>query len=122
MSNKLFETRCLELLQSLEESGQTKPFYEIQGPMGPVVKIDGKGEIIVLCSNNYLGLADHPEVIEAGIQGLRDYGRGRLRYDSSAERCLVIVSSSSKSRSSSQRLLALATSVVGMPMKRFFQH
>jgi len=76
MSNKLFETRCLELLQSLEESGQTKPFYEIQGPMGPVVKIDGKGEIIVLCSNNYLGLADHPEVIEAGIQGLRDYGAG----------------------------------------------
>ncbi|MEC8346368.1 MAG: aminotransferase class I/II-fold pyridoxal phosphate-dependent enzyme [Planctomycetota bacterium] len=76
MSSKHFEERCQELLQSLETSGQTKPFYEIQGPMGPVVKIDGKGEIIVLCSNNYLGLADHPEVIEAGIQGLKDYGAG----------------------------------------------
>ena len=76
MSNSQFEQRCQELLDSLTQSGQTKPFYEIEGPMGPVVNIAGKGEIIVLCSNNYLGLADHPEVIEAGIQGLRDYGAG----------------------------------------------
>ncbi|MEZ6094825.1 MAG: glycine C-acetyltransferase [Pirellulaceae bacterium] len=32
--------------------------------------------MLVLCANNYLGLADHPEVIEAGIQGLKDYGAG----------------------------------------------
>jgi glycine C-acetyltransferase len=44
--------------------------------MRPVVHIDGKGEVLVLCANNYLGLADHPEVVEAGIQGLRDYGAG----------------------------------------------
>jgi glycine C-acetyltransferase len=44
--------------------------------MRPVVEIEGKGEVLVLCANNYLGLADHPEVIEAGIQGIRDYGAG----------------------------------------------
>src|SRR5207248_7737495 len=34
------------------------------------------GEVIVLCSNNYLGLASHPEVIAAGIEGIRKYGAG----------------------------------------------
>jgi glycine C-acetyltransferase len=44
--------------------------------MRPVVRIEGKGDVLVLCANNYLGLANHPEVVEAGIQGLRDYGAG----------------------------------------------
>jgi glycine C-acetyltransferase len=46
------------------------------GPLGPTARLEGVGEVIVLCSNNYLGLADHPEVIEAAHQGLRDYGAG----------------------------------------------
>src|SRR5207237_5411296 len=32
--------------------------------------------IVVLSSNNYLGLADHPEVVQAGLKGLRRYGAG----------------------------------------------
>jgi glycine C-acetyltransferase len=36
----------------------------------------GRGEVIVLSSNNYLGLAGHPEVVEAGIDGLRRFGAG----------------------------------------------
>jgi glycine C-acetyltransferase len=36
----------------------------------------GRGDVIVLSSNNYLGLAAHPEVVEAGIEGLRRYGAG----------------------------------------------
>lgn len=76
MPNADFASRASQLLSDLTSSGQLKPFYEIEGPMGPVVRIAGHGEVIVLCANNYLGLADHPEVIEAGIQGLRDYGAG----------------------------------------------
>lgn len=76
MPNSAFDARNIELIQSLADSGQTKPFYEITSPMRPVVNIAGKGEVLVLCANNYLGLADHPEVIEAGIQGLKDYGAG----------------------------------------------
>ncbi len=76
MPNQQFSDRCEETISQLRSSGQLKPFYNIQSPMRPVVKIEGHGDVIVLCSNNYLGLADHPEVIEAGIQGLRDYGAG----------------------------------------------
>lgn len=76
MPNSQFDQRTAELIAGLTESGQLKPFYDITTPMRPVVHIDGKGEVLVLCANNYLGLADHPEVIEAGIQGLRDYGAG----------------------------------------------
>jgi glycine C-acetyltransferase len=36
----------------------------------------GRGEVIVLSSNNYLGLASHPEVVRAGIEGLERYGAG----------------------------------------------
>ena len=36
----------------------------------------GRGEILILSSNNYLGLCDEPSVIEAGIDGLRRYGAG----------------------------------------------
>lgn len=76
MPNSQFDQRCSQIIESLTESGQLKPFYDITSPMRPVVTIDGKGDVLVLCANNYLGLADHPEVIEAGIQGLRDYGAG----------------------------------------------
>lgn len=76
MPNNQFDQRCNEIISSLSESGQLKPFYDITSPMRPVVEIAGKGEVLVLCANNYLGLADHPEVIEAGIQGLKDFGAG----------------------------------------------
>ncbi len=76
MPNSQFDERCSGIVGSLEQSGQLKPFYDITSPMRPVVSIKDKGEVLVLCANNYLGLADHPEVIEAGIQGIRDYGAG----------------------------------------------
>jgi len=76
MPNSNFDGRCAGLIQHWTESEQLKPFYNITTPMRPVVEIEGKGEVLVLCANNYLGLADHPEVIEAGIQGIRDYGAG----------------------------------------------
>ncbi len=89
MPNSTFDTRSRETIQSLTESGQLKPFYNITSPMRPVVEIEGKGEVLVLCSNNYLGLADHPQVIEAGIQGLRDYGAGTasVRFICGTLRC-----------------------------------
>ncbi len=76
MPNTAFDERSAEVVRSLTESGQKKPFYNITSAMRPVVEIEGKGEVLVLCSNNYLGLADHPQVIEAGIQGLKEYGAG----------------------------------------------
>lgn len=75
-TGQAFENRANEIIGELTESGQLKPFYNITSPMRPVVEVEGKGEVLVLCANNYLGLADHPKVIEAGIQGLKDYGAG----------------------------------------------
>src|SRR5947209_8578350 len=76
MLNQAFQDRALELLKSLADSRQLKQFYALRGAMGPTVLIDGQGEVIVLCSNNYLGLANHAEVMAAGIMGIGAYGAG----------------------------------------------
>jgi glycine C-acetyltransferase len=76
VADRAFESRTQKTLQSLAQSGQLKHLQTIEGPMGATVKLRGYGEVACVCSNNYLGLADHPEVVEAGIQGLRTYGAG----------------------------------------------
>jgi len=75
-----FDTRTDATLKQLEESGQYKHLQMLDSPMDAVVKMrmaDGSfRDTLCFCSNNYLGLANHPEVIEAGIKALRDYGAG----------------------------------------------
>ncbi len=71
-----FNRRTDDILASLESGGQYKHLRTLEGPMDASVKIDGYGECLCFCSNNYLGLANHPEVVEAGIKALRDYGAG----------------------------------------------
>jgi len=63
-------------LDGLREAGTLKRFNTLGSPQGPVVEMAGRGEVLVLSSNNYLGLAARPEVVEAGIEGLRRYGAG----------------------------------------------
>jgi len=63
-------------LDALREARTYKHFLTLESPQGPVVRMAGKGDVIVLSSNNYLGLADHPEVVQAGIEGLERYGAG----------------------------------------------
>src|SRR5438552_12959497 len=63
-------------LTGLREAGTYKRANVLRSPQGPVVEMEGRGEVLVLSSNNYLGLADRPEVVEAGIEGLRRYGAG----------------------------------------------
>jgi glycine C-acetyltransferase len=76
MPNPTFDQRTQALLKSLIDTGQYKHLQHLTGPIGPVVNIEGRGEVICLCSNNYLGLAAHPEVMAAGIDGIRQYGAG----------------------------------------------
>jgi glycine C-acetyltransferase len=63
-------------LDALRAAGTYKSFNTLESPQGPVVRMAGRGEVIVLSSNNYLGLADHPDVVQAGIEGLESYGAG----------------------------------------------
>lgn len=72
----IFDTRTDALLAQLEREGLHKHLRMLQSPMDAVVKVRGYGDCLCFCSNNYLGLANHPEVIEAGIKGLRDWGAG----------------------------------------------
>jgi glycine C-acetyltransferase len=75
-TNDLFADRTRSVLADLKTSGQLKRLQTIEGPMDAMVRLQGHGEVVCLCSNNYLGLANHPDVVEAGIDGLRRYGAG----------------------------------------------
>ena len=63
-------------LDGLRDARTYKRFLTLESPQGPAVQMEGRGEVIVLSSNNYLGLAAHPEVVRAGIEGLERYGAG----------------------------------------------
>jgi glycine C-acetyltransferase len=63
-------------LDALRDARTYKRFLILESPQGPVVEMAGRGEVIVLSSNNYLGLAAHPEVVRAGMDGLERYGAG----------------------------------------------
>ncbi|MBI3755047.1 MAG: 8-amino-7-oxononanoate synthase [Deltaproteobacteria bacterium] len=64
-----------EDLTGLKKSGLCRQLPFIDSPQEPRVKINGK-ETILLCSNNYLGLANHPKVKEAAISAIEKYGFG----------------------------------------------
>jgi glycine C-acetyltransferase len=48
---------------------------ELQGPSSPRAMVDGK-EVIMLCSNNYLGLSNHPKLKQAAIEAIKTHGVG----------------------------------------------
>lgn len=71
---KLYAT----LEQEISRAKESKTFkYEvpIEGHQGGVVKVDGK-DTVMLASNNYLGLANHPRVLQAARKGLDEHGFG----------------------------------------------
>jgi glycine C-acetyltransferase len=74
--NTAFEARLTADLDALRAAGTYKSLRHITGPMAPEVHMEEAGDVIVLSSNNYLGLADHPDVVAAGIEGLKRYGAG----------------------------------------------
>jgi glycine C-acetyltransferase/8-amino-7-oxononanoate synthase len=62
-------------LAELEQLGLSRRLRMVSGPQGPRVVLDGK-PVLLLCSNNYLGLADHPRVREAAAQAAMRWGVG----------------------------------------------
>jgi 8-amino-7-oxononanoate synthase len=62
-------------LQELKATGLHRRTRLISGPQGPHVLLDGK-PVLVLCSNNYLGLADHPRVRAAAADAAMRWGVG----------------------------------------------
>ena len=62
-------------LESFRQSGTYFRLRELQSPCEPVSIFDGK-QVINLASNNYLGLANHPKLVEAALDATRKYGAG----------------------------------------------
>src|SRR3954447_5171355 len=64
-----------ERLAQLREAGLERRTRVITGPQGPQVLLDGR-PVVLLCSNNYLGLADHPTVRHAAAEAALRWGTG----------------------------------------------
>jgi glycine C-acetyltransferase len=74
--NQAFERKLQTDLEALKKAGTYKHLRHLTTPMAPEVHMEEAGDVIVLSSNNYLGLADQAEVVEAGKRGLDKYGAG----------------------------------------------
>jgi glycine C-acetyltransferase len=63
-------------IEALKAEQVYKRLNYLESPQGARVRMEGRGEVIVLSSNNYLGLANEPAVVNAGIEALQRYGAG----------------------------------------------
>ncbi|MBW2507917.1 MAG: 8-amino-7-oxononanoate synthase [Deltaproteobacteria bacterium] len=70
-----FQTQIQEALRALEAAGLRRHPERVSGPQGPEICIRGR-RVLCLCSNNYLGLADHPAIAAAAAAAAQDEGSG----------------------------------------------
>ncbi len=71
-----FEQRLEGELEQFIRDGVYKRLNYLDSPQGPRVRMEGRGEVIILSSNNYLGLSNQPEVVAAGQAALGRWGAG----------------------------------------------
>jgi 8-amino-7-oxononanoate synthase len=70
-----FQTQIRDALSQLEAAGLLRRPLRISGPQGPEVEIEGR-RVLCFCSNNYLGLANHPALVEAAAASAHYDGVG----------------------------------------------
>ena len=70
-----FQSQIQEALRALEAAGLRRHPERVSGPQGPEICIRGR-RVLCLCSNNYLGLADHPAIAAAAAAANQDEGSG----------------------------------------------
>jgi glycine C-acetyltransferase len=75
MSSTL-DARLSAELEQFKRDGVYKQLNFLDSPQAPRVRMEGRGEVIILSSNNYLGLANEPAVVAAGKAALDRYGAG----------------------------------------------
>jgi glycine C-acetyltransferase len=63
-------------IEQLKRDRVYKRLNYLESPQGPRVRMEGRGEILILSSNNYLGLCAEPSVVQAGISSLETLGAG----------------------------------------------
>ena len=70
------QSHLQQKLAEIEKAGLYKRERIIAGPQQPLVSVAEGAPVLNLCANNYLGLANHPDVVEAAQQALRQWGYG----------------------------------------------
>jgi glycine C-acetyltransferase len=70
------EQRIENQLEQFRRDGVYKSFNYLESPQAPRVTMEGRGQVIILSSNNYLGLSDDPVVMAAGKAGIDRFGAG----------------------------------------------
>lgn len=76
MPNSAFTADLQGRIDKLKSDGVYKRLNYLDSPQSAWVEMEGRGKILILSSNNYLGLCDEPSVVQAGIEGLKKYGAG----------------------------------------------
>lgn len=74
--DRVFIERVQSELKQFRKNGVYKDLQVLEGPQAPRVKMRNRGETIILSSNNYLGLANEPEIKKAARKAIDDYGNG----------------------------------------------
>jgi glycine C-acetyltransferase len=74
--NRPFVSELQRTLDDLKSEGVYKRLNHLESPQAPRVRMEGRGEVLILSSNNYLGLSNHPEVVRAGHEALDLFGAG----------------------------------------------
>ena len=74
--NKHFVSDLESRISKLKADRVYKTLNFLASPQSAHVTMEGRGDVLILSSNNYLGLCDEPSVVKAGIDGLGTYGAG----------------------------------------------
>ena len=74
--NKRFDDELKAGIEQLKTDRVYKRLNYLDSPQSSRVKMEGKGDVLIFSSNNYLGLCDEPSVVQAGVEGLEKFGAG----------------------------------------------
>src|SRR3954463_9325485 len=74
--NEKFDADLNAAIEKLKQDKVYKRLNYLASPQGARVQMEGRGDVVILSSNNYLGLSNDPTVVAAGIDGLEKFGAG----------------------------------------------
>ena len=75
MSHQRLRDQLQTQLDDLKAKGLYKRERQLQSPQGSGIKVAGR-DVVNFCANNYLGLANHPDIVAAAMDGLKKFGYG----------------------------------------------
>ena len=74
--NQNFDNELKASIEQLKADRVYKRLNYLASPQSARVQMEGRGDVLIFSSNNYLGLCDEPSVVKAGIEGLERFGAG----------------------------------------------